>query len=126
MENRSGIAGSKRRKRTLIEGSVKNKLEKYFKREPKPSLEAIAKLADSLRMKKEVVRIWFCNRRHKEKRMKPLTAIPVRTTRSASRDVADRDETVDESEAETADEDLTDASLTEKTEPSDPQLTGNK
>ncbi len=126
MESRAGIAGSKRRKRTLIVGSVKNKLEKYFQKEPKPSLQAIAKLADSVRMKKEVVRVWFCNRRHKEKRTKPLTAVPLRKTRSSSRDLAHGDETVtDESDVETVDENLTD-SLTENTESSNVQLTRNK
>jgi hypothetical protein len=125
MENRAGIAGSKRRKRTLIEGSVKNQLEEYFQIEPKPSLQAIAQLADSVRMKKEVVRIWFCNRRQKEKRIAPLTA--VRKTRSASPDLAQRDESVttDESDVETVGGNLT-GSLTEKTEASNVLLTGNK
>jgi hypothetical protein len=125
MENRAGIAGSKRRKRTLIEGSVKNQLEEYFQKEPKPSLQAIAMLANSVRMKKEVVRIWFCNRRQKEKRIAPLTA--VRKTRSASPDLAQRDETVtDESDVETVDKDLITGSLTEKAEASNVLLTGNK
>jgi hypothetical protein len=124
MENRAGIAGSKRRKRTLIEGSVKNQLEEYFQKEPKPSLQAIAMLADSVRMKKEVVRIWFCNRRQKEKRITPLTA--VRKTRSASPDLAQRDETAtDESDVETVGGNPT-GSLTEKAEASNVLLTGNK
>jgi hypothetical protein len=128
MENRAGIAGRKHRKRTLIEGLVKNQLEEYFQKEPKPSLQAIAKLVDSVRMKKEVVRIWFCNRRQKEKCITPLTS--VRKTRSASPDLAQppqRDETVtDESDVETVDEDLITGSLTEKTEASNVLLTGNK
>jgi hypothetical protein len=124
MENRAGIAGRKRRKRTLIEGSVKNQLEEYFQKEPKPSLQVIAKLAESVRMKKEVVRIWFCNRRQKEKRITPLTA--VRKNRSASSDLAECDETVtDESDVETVGGNLT-GSLTKKAEASNVLLTGNK
>merc|ERR1712071_36973 len=37
----------------------------------KPSAQEIASLADSLQLEKEVVRVWFCNRRQKEKRMTP-------------------------------------------------------
>jgi hypothetical protein len=124
MENRTVITGGKRRKRTLIAGSVKNKLEKYFKKDQKPSLQVIAKLADSVRMKKEVVRTWFCNRRHKEKRMKLRTAATVRETRVASKAVAHPEENVDASDAETVDEDLT-SSDTESTASSTVQSTGN-
>lgn len=38
---------------------------------PKPSAQEITALADSLQLEKEVVRVWFCNRRQKEKRMTP-------------------------------------------------------
>ena len=69
------IASRMRKKRTLITGSAKITLEKHFETEQKPSLEVMAKLADSLRMKKDVVRIWFCNRRHKEKSVKAITAV---------------------------------------------------
>lgn len=38
---------------------------------PKPTSEDITMLADGLCMEKEVVRVWFCNRRQKEKRINP-------------------------------------------------------
>lgn len=38
---------------------------------PKPSAQEITSLADNLQLEKEVVRVWFCNRRQKEKRMTP-------------------------------------------------------
>lgn len=38
---------------------------------PKPTSEEITALADSLYMEKEVVRVWYCNRRQKEKRINP-------------------------------------------------------
>ena len=63
--------GRKRKKRTSIEVSVKAALEQYFQKQPKPSAQEITALADSLQLEKEVVRVWFCNRRQKEKRMTP-------------------------------------------------------
>uniref|UniRef100_A0A3Q4B4H2 POU domain protein n=1 Tax=Mola mola TaxID=94237 RepID=A0A3Q4B4H2_MOLML len=63
--------GRKRKKRTSIEVSVKGVLETHFLKCPKPSAQEIGSLADSLQLEKEVVRVWFCNRRQKEKRMTP-------------------------------------------------------
>ncbi|OXB62317.1 UNVERIFIED_CONTAM: hypothetical protein H355_014413 [Colinus virginianus] len=63
--------GRKRKKRTSIEVSVKGALESHFLKCPKPSAQEITSLADSLQLEKEVVRVWFCNRRQKEKRMTP-------------------------------------------------------
>uniref|UniRef100_A0A8C3KFD9 POU domain protein n=1 Tax=Calidris pygmaea TaxID=425635 RepID=A0A8C3KFD9_9CHAR len=58
--------GRKRKKRTSIEVSVKGALESHFLKCPKPSAQEITSLADSLQLEKEVVRVWFCNRRQKE------------------------------------------------------------
>ncbi|OAD61590.1 POU domain, class 2, transcription factor 1, partial [Eufriesea mexicana] len=66
--------GRRRKKRTSIETSVRVALEKAFVQNPKPTSEEITILADSLAMEKEVVRVWFCNRRQKEKRINPPTA----------------------------------------------------
>ena len=63
--------GRKRKKRTSIEVSIKGALEQHFNKSPKPSAQEITALADSLQLEKEVVRVWFCNRRQKEKRMTP-------------------------------------------------------
>ncbi|XP_014810414.1 PREDICTED: POU domain, class 3, transcription factor 4 [Calidris pugnax] len=63
--------GRKRKKRTSIEVSVKGGLETHFLKCPKPAAQEISSLADSLQLEKEVVRVWFCNRRQKEKRMTP-------------------------------------------------------
>jgi hypothetical protein len=116
MEKHAEIgAGRKRRTRTFINGSAKIKLEDYFQKEPRPSPEALDKLADSVKMNYKVLRIWFCNRRQKEKRMKQPTAVPVIKTQLSSQNLADRDESA---EAGKADEDVTDDSLTEDTESS--------
>ena len=61
--------GRRRKKRTSIETTVRVALEKAFLTNPKPTSEEISMLADSLCMEKEVVRVWFCNRRQKEKRI---------------------------------------------------------
>ena len=61
--------GRKRKKRTSIEVSIKNALEHNFHIQPKPSAHEISALANNLQLEKEVVRVWFCNRRQKEKRM---------------------------------------------------------
>lgn len=63
--------GRRRKKRTSIETSVRGALEKAFIVNPKPTSEEITQLADRLCMEKEVVRVWFCNRRQKEKRINP-------------------------------------------------------
>ncbi|XP_065210060.1 protein nubbin-like isoform X2 [Planococcus citri] len=63
--------GRRRKKRTSIETTVRGSLEKAFLINPKPTSEEIAILAENLTMEKEVVRVWFCNRRQKEKRINP-------------------------------------------------------
>ncbi|XP_043105289.1 POU domain, class 2, transcription factor 1a [Puntigrus tetrazona] len=62
----------RRKKRTSIETSIRLALEKSFlEQSQKPSSEEITQIADQLHMEKEVVRVWFCNRRQKEKRINP-------------------------------------------------------
>ena len=63
--------GRKRKKRTSIEQTIKGALEAHFQRNAKPAAQEINHLADMLQLEKEVVRVWFCNRRQKEKRMTP-------------------------------------------------------
>ncbi|XP_033095503.1 POU domain, class 3, transcription factor 4-like [Anneissia japonica] len=64
--------GRKRKKRTSIEVTIKGALENSFLKQSKPSAQEIGTLAEGLGLEKEVVRVWFCNRRQKEKRMTPL------------------------------------------------------
>ena len=61
----------RRKKRTSIDTSVRVALEKAFLQHPKPSSEEIANLAEELNLEREVVRVWFCNRRQKQKRINP-------------------------------------------------------
>ncbi|XP_022252340.1 POU domain protein 2-like [Limulus polyphemus] len=69
------VIGKKRKKRTSIETNVRVMLERAFNQMPKPTSEEITMLAESLAMEKEVVRVWFCNRRQKEKRINPPTSM---------------------------------------------------
>nr|CAI5843544.1 unnamed protein product [Callosobruchus analis] len=64
------FAGEKKRKRTSIAAPEKRSLEAYFAVQPRPSGEKIAAIAEKLDLKKNVVRVWFCNQRQKQKRMK--------------------------------------------------------
>ncbi|XP_058040863.1 POU domain, class 2, transcription factor 1 isoform X6 [Ahaetulla prasina] len=68
-----GIEGLNRRrkKRTSIETNIRVALEKSFLENQKPTSEEITMIADQLKMEKEVIRVWFCNRRQKEKRINP-------------------------------------------------------
>ena len=68
-------SGRKRKKRTSIEMSIKQALELQFARNSKPTAQDITQLADQLQLEKEVVRVWFCNRRQKEKRVTPTLFI---------------------------------------------------
>ncbi|XP_068158693.1 inhibitory POU protein isoform X5 [Drosophila tropicalis] len=60
-------AGEK--KRTSIAAPEKRSLEAYFAVQPRPSGEKIAAIAEKLDLKKNVVRVWFCNQRQKQKRI---------------------------------------------------------
>ncbi|XP_029030346.1 POU domain, class 2, transcription factor 3 isoform X1 [Betta splendens] len=72
--------GRKRKKRTSIETNIKLTLEKRFLDNPKPNSEEITLISEQLSMEKEVVRVWFCNRRQKEKRIYcPVASLPVKS-----------------------------------------------
>lgn len=61
----------RRKKRTSMETNIRVALEKGFQQNPIPSSEEITSVADQLSIEKEVVRVWFCNRRQKQKRINP-------------------------------------------------------
>ncbi|XP_058842667.1 POU domain, class 5, transcription factor 1-like [Acipenser ruthenus] len=59
----------KRKRRTSLEVTVRGALESYFIKCPKPNTQDITQIAEDLRLEKDVVRVWFCNRRQKGKRL---------------------------------------------------------
>ncbi|XP_060936697.1 POU class 2 homeobox 2a [Limanda limanda] len=71
-----GMPGRRRKKRTSIETNVRVGLERAFMTNQKPTSEEILMIAEQLTMEKEVIRVWFCNRRQKEKRINPCSATP--------------------------------------------------
>ena len=77
---------------------MKGVLESHFIKQPKPSASDIARLSDELQLEKEVVRVWFCNRRQKEKRMTPVVngeAMPLHGAGASAPDADDDDTTAD-------------------------------
>ncbi|KAL1784632.1 POU domain, class 5, transcription factor 1 [Sigmodon hispidus] len=62
------VQQARKRKRTSIENRVRGSLENLFLQCPKPSLQQIGITAKQLGLEKDVVRVWFCNRRQKGKR----------------------------------------------------------
>ncbi|XP_076610119.1 uncharacterized protein pou2f2a [Chaetodon auriga] len=69
-----GLPGRRRKKRTSIETNVRVALERNFNTNQKPTSEEILLMAEQLNMEKEVIRVWFCNRRQKEKRINPSSS----------------------------------------------------
>ncbi|TRY57966.1 hypothetical protein DNTS_030957 [Danionella cerebrum] len=65
-----GMHERKRKRRTTISLGAKEALERSFVEKSKPSSQEILRMAEGLRLEKEVVRVWFCNRRQREKRVK--------------------------------------------------------
>ncbi|XP_033831990.1 POU domain, class 5, transcription factor 1 [Periophthalmus magnuspinnatus] len=59
----------KRKRRTSLEGAVRSALETYFVKCPKPNTQEITHISDDLGLERDVVRVWFCNRRQKGKRL---------------------------------------------------------
>ncbi|CAJ0928053.1 unnamed protein product, partial [Mesorhabditis belari] len=59
----------KRRKRTNLDLQQRQVLDIVFKMNPRPSHEHMAELADQLKLERDVVRVWFCNRRQKMRKV---------------------------------------------------------
>lgn len=68
----------RRKRRTSIGVGAKETLERHFITQPKPSSSEIGKVADGLNLDKEVVRVWFCNRRQREKRVRNSISSPLK------------------------------------------------
>lgn len=68
----------RRKRRTSIGVGAKETLERHFVTQPKPSSSEITKVADALNLDKEVVRVWFCNRRQREKRVRNSISSPLK------------------------------------------------
>nr|CDP97487.1 Bm7341, isoform f [Brugia malayi] len=65
----SGTAGGvplkKRRKRTNLDLAQRSALDAYFDMNPRPDHNRMAEIAELVGLDRDVVRVWFCNRRQK-------------------------------------------------------------
>ena len=65
----------RRKKRTSLSSRSRMHLEGQYRYQPKPSALEISDLSMQLNLDKEVVRVWFCNRRQKDRRLKGITPL---------------------------------------------------
>jgi hypothetical protein len=65
----------KRKKRMSIDATMKAVLESHYAVDRKPKSEDITRIAAEMQLDKEVVRVWFCNRRQKDRKKEKATTI---------------------------------------------------
>uniref|UniRef100_A0A0N5AJW4 POU domain protein n=1 Tax=Syphacia muris TaxID=451379 RepID=A0A0N5AJW4_9BILA len=63
--NSAVIPLRKRRKRTNLDASQRAALDQFFKVNPRPDHDKMAQIAEMLELDRDVIRVWFCNRRQK-------------------------------------------------------------
>ncbi|VDK73152.1 unnamed protein product [Gongylonema pulchrum] len=61
----SGAPLKKRRKRTNLHMAQRTALDTYFDINPRPDHDRMAEIAEIVGLDRDVVRVWFCNRRQK-------------------------------------------------------------
>ncbi|KAF1747703.1 hypothetical protein GCK72_024169 [Caenorhabditis remanei] len=59
----------RRRKRTNLDMNQRNALDSFFTLNPRPDHDKMTDIANSLELDRDVVRVWFCNRRQKMRRV---------------------------------------------------------
>uniref|UniRef100_A0A1I7UQ60 POU domain protein n=1 Tax=Caenorhabditis tropicalis TaxID=1561998 RepID=A0A1I7UQ60_9PELO len=59
----------RRRKRTNLDMNQRNALDTFFALNPRPDHDKMTDIANSLELDRDVVRVWFCNRRQKMRRV---------------------------------------------------------
>ena len=65
--------------RTSLKQSIRDVLEQHFNQQKWPSIEEISYLAETLQLEKKVLRVWFSNRRQKEKKIAENSMITAQT-----------------------------------------------
>lgn len=61
------MASRKRKKRAVFTPQTRASMEEFFNQNPRPSRQVIESIAQQLDLLPEEVRVWFCNKRQKEK-----------------------------------------------------------
>ncbi|PIC17886.1 hypothetical protein B9Z55_023970 [Caenorhabditis nigoni] len=59
----------RRRKRTNLDMNQRNALDTFFTINPRPDHDKMTDIANTLELDRDVVRVWFCNRRQKMRRV---------------------------------------------------------
>ena len=74
-----------RKRRTNVDSVIKSQLEEEFRRKRTPSQSEMQAMANRMGMEKEFIRVWFCNRRQRQKKLeKELKAHTDKQTSSCS------------------------------------------
>lgn len=58
-----------RKRRTNVDSVIKSQLEEEFRRKRTPSQSEMQAMANRMGMEKEFIRVWFCNRRQRQKKL---------------------------------------------------------
>lgn len=66
--NQPPLSKKQRRKRTSLDVELKGTLEALFTNNQKPNGRQLDEIARQLNIEKDVARVWFCNRRQREKK----------------------------------------------------------
>lgn len=58
-----------RKRRTTVDSVIKGQLEEEFRKKRTPSQSEMQTMANRLGMEKDFIRVWFCNRRQRQKKI---------------------------------------------------------
>ncbi len=61
------MASRKRKKRAVFTPQTRTSMEEFFRQNPRPNRQTIDSIAQQLDLLPEEVRVWFCNKRQKQK-----------------------------------------------------------
>ena len=75
----SSMTTRKRKKRVVFTPQTRASLEHFFKQNPRPNRQLIEAVAEQLELMPEEVRVWFCNKRQKQKQSQSMQAYPTST-----------------------------------------------
>ena len=64
----TSINPKRERKRRILDDVIREQLENEFRKKKKPNQNELQHIADHFQIEKDFVRIWFCNRRQRDKK----------------------------------------------------------
>ena len=75
----SSMTTRKRKKRVVFTPHTRTSLDEFFKQNPRPNRQLIEAVAEQLELMPEEVRVWFCNKRQKQKQSQSMQVYPTST-----------------------------------------------